>query len=80
MVTISSRTLDEKKAIKAWFFSNTAYHLFIVTFYFRISAQWESVTINELRSKTNPDSEIMYAFSGIKKSSEYPVLVFGLGI
>ena len=62
----SSHILDEKKAIKAWVFSNDAYHLFIVTFYFQISAQWEQVTIKELKSKTRRNSDILYAVQGIK--------------
>ena len=66
----SSHILDEKKAIKAWVFSNDAYHLFIVTFYFQISAQWEQVKIKELKSKTRKNSDILYAVQGIKKSSE----------
>jgi ubiquinone/menaquinone biosynthesis C-methylase UbiE len=70
LVTFSSHILDEKKAIKAWVFSNDAYHLFIVTFYFQISAQWEQVTIKELKSKTRRNSDILYAVQGIKKSTE----------
>ena len=70
LTVFSSHILDEKKAIKAWVFSNDAYHLFIVTFYFQISAQWEQVTIKELKSKTKENSDILYAVQGIKKSSE----------
>ena len=70
LVTFSSQILDEKKAIKAWVFSDDAYHLFIVTFYFQISAQWEQVTITELKSKTRKKSDILYVLQAFKKPND----------
>ena len=70
LVTFSSQILDEKKAIKAWVFSDDAYHLFIVTFYFQISAQWEQVTITELKSKTRRNPDVLYTLQAFKKPND----------
>merc|ERR1712109_167162 len=55
IVSFSNR-MFATKAIKAWTRTNDSIHIYIVTYYFHVSAQWKNVTISEVTQK-HPDNE-----------------------
>merc|ERR1712156_198393 len=67
IVSFSNRMFGTK-AIKAWLMTNDEAHLYIVTYYFHISAKWEKVTISDITQKHTGDEhrDPMYLFHAIK--------------
>ena len=56
------------KAIKAWIMTSDAAHLYIVAYYFHISANWEKVIISDITQKheNNEHRDPIYVFHAIK--------------
>ena len=56
------------KAIKAWIRTNDPAHLYIVTYYFHVSAKWEKLTVSDITQKhpVNEHRDPMYLLHAIK--------------
>ena len=67
IVSFSNR-MFATKAIKAWIRTNDPAHLYIVTYYFHVSAKWEKLTVSDITQKHsgNEHRDPMYLLHGIK--------------
>jgi len=67
IVSFSNR-MFATKAIKAWIRTNDPAHLYIVTYYFHVSAKWEKLTVSDITQKhpRNEHRDPMYLLHGIK--------------
>jgi len=67
IVSFSNR-MFATKAIKAWIRTNDPAHLYIVTYYFHVSAKWEKLTVSDITQKhpVNEHKDPMYLLHAIK--------------
>lgn len=66
MVTFPGKDLEAERSIKAWVFFEVETHLFIVNYYFQVSAPWKYVLLTEHKTPSKNYKDFVYAVHGFK--------------